>query len=271
MANRSEFGLTGQEDSCYIPDGEDQVAASRQYGLFRDALNATGRPVYFSLCNGKAWIAPMGKNLGNSWRIGDDINDYKSMFRSIRINERLGSFAGPGAWNDPDMLVGSSPAAAVSMTPAQSRTQFSLWSVMAAPLLIGSNMLNMTAFDLETYSNHEVIAVYQDSHGVQGMVLRSSCPPPLPVDEDNDKPLPCHQVWGRPLANGNWAVVLVNYDLDNGATVTCDTDCMSVMGFADGANVRDVWAHKDLGVMTTPTVSLPASGASVMYILSAKH
>jgi alpha-galactosidase len=59
-------------------------------------------------------------------------------------NQALSHFASPGGWNDPDMLVGSSPAAAVFNTPTQSRTQFSLWAIMAAPLLIGSNMLNMT-------------------------------------------------------------------------------------------------------------------------------
>jgi alpha-galactosidase len=61
-----------------------------------------------------------------------------------------------GAWNDPDMLVGSSPQAAVYNTPDQARSQFSLWSVMAAPLLIGSNILNLSAWDFETYTNREV-------------------------------------------------------------------------------------------------------------------
>ena len=63
-----------------------------------------------------------------------------------------------GAWNDPDMLVGSSPQAAVYNTPDQARSQFSLWSVMAAPLLIGSNILNLSSWDFETYTNREVHA-----------------------------------------------------------------------------------------------------------------
>ncbi len=255
-----------KEDSCNAPDNIE--VATQQYGRMRDALKATGRPIYFSLCGWHSWYAPIGKDLGNSWRIGGDVNTYGDMFRAIRINERLAAFAGPGAWNDPDMLVGSSETASVYLTPAQSRTQFSLWSVMAAPLLIGSNMLNMTAFDLETYTNQEVIAVDQDKLGKQGMVLKSSCPPELPNDDDNDTPLPCHQVWGRPLANGNWAVVLVNYDTGKGATVTCDADCMSIMGLGNGANVRDLWAHKDLGRMGTVSATLPAGGASVMYVLS---
>jgi alpha-galactosidase len=148
----------------------------------RDALNSTGRQVYFSLCGWNDWYAPKGAILGNSWRIAGDCNGWDTIYNAIRINEPLWKFAEigavlardctactlqislclyltlhhSGAWNDPDMLVGSSPQAAVHNTPDQARSQFSLWSVMAAPLLIGSNILNLSSWDLETYTNLEV-------------------------------------------------------------------------------------------------------------------
>jgi hypothetical protein len=70
-------------------------------------------------------------------------------------------YAGPGGFNDPDMLLGSSGGSAVKLTPLQSRAQFSLWSVMAAPLLIGANLAQLSSYDLETYTNAEVLRVSQ--------------------------------------------------------------------------------------------------------------
>ena len=78
---------------------------------------------------------------------------------AITVNAKLGQYAGPGGFNDVDALIGSSPGAAVHVTQTQSRTQFSMWAVMAAPLIIGSNVLHITPYDLETYKNTEVIAI----------------------------------------------------------------------------------------------------------------
>lgn len=88
--------------------------------------------------------APPGWTLGNSWRIAGDCNEWPSVYNAIRINQVLNNYSRPGGWNDPDMLVGSSTGAAVHNTEDQARTQFSLWSIMAAPLIIGSNMLNLS-------------------------------------------------------------------------------------------------------------------------------
>ena len=138
-----------KEDSCYAGQGHEEAFA--QYAKMRDALNATGRPVYFSLCGWNAWYAPAGGALGNSWRIAGDCNTWNSVLTAIDINAALSSFAGPGGWNDPDMLEGSTNATATFLTPLQSRTMFSIWSIMSAPLLIGSNMRNLSSWDLETY------------------------------------------------------------------------------------------------------------------------
>eukprot|EP01097_Dermamoeba_algensis_P008547 TRINITY_DN5734_c0_g1_i1.p1 TRINITY_DN5734_c0_g1~~TRINITY_DN5734_c0_g1_i1.p1 ORF type:complete len:191 (+),score=41.77 TRINITY_DN5734_c0_g1_i1:604-1176(+) len=134
----------------------------------RDALNSTGRPIFFSLCGWHEWYAPQGQSLGNSWRIEDDCFNWQKVLNAIDGNAPLWKYAGPGGWNDPDMLMSSDPSANVYLTPTQSRTMFSLWSVMAAPLLISTSLDHISSWDLETYSNQEVIAVDQDPLGLQG-------------------------------------------------------------------------------------------------------
>ena len=163
-----------KEDSCFA--STDHATAFAQYDSMRRALNATGRPIFLSLCGWNAWYAPRGAGLGNSWRIAGDADDWPHIYAAARTNEALARWAGPGGFNDPDMLVGSNTAAAAHITPAQQRTQFSLWAVMAAPLLIGAPITSMTPHDLATYSNRRVIAVNQDRLGLQGEVVFSNCP-----------------------------------------------------------------------------------------------
>lgn len=269
-----------KQDSCnasqWIP------TEVEEYSRMRDALNATGRPIYFSLCGWEFWYAFTGKEVGNSWRISGDCNGWYSIFIAIRVNQLLYPFSGPGGWNDPDMLVGSSPAAAVYNTPDQSRTQFTLWSMMAAPLLIGSNILNMSAWDYETYTNAEVIAVDQDPLGAQGTTIFDNCPlvPLVDLQEQaallrgsnrrpegtpsplQDSPVPaCQQIWRRDLADGSVAVAMVNFDVF-AVNVTCDATCFTKIGFTSAA-VRDLWAHTDLGVMSSYSVNLAGGGHSV--------
>lgn len=164
-----------KEDSCWASGKHERAFA--EYARMRDALNGTGRQIFFSLCGWNAWYAPQGQRLGNSWRIAPDCDEWANVYVAIRTNERLARFAGPGGWNDPDMLVGSNPAAAAHLTPQQVQSQFSMWAVMASPLLIGSALLRMPESDRETYVNPEVIAINQDPLGTQGEPLRSNCPP----------------------------------------------------------------------------------------------
>jgi len=254
-----------KEDSCNATQVHEEAFA--EYGVMRDALNQTGRHIYFSLCGWNSWYSPVGYTLGNSWRISGDCNKWLSIVKAIIVNQALSHNAQPGGWNDPDMLVGSSPKAAVFNTPAQSRTQFSLWAIMAAPLLIGSNMLNMTAYDLETYSNSEVIAVDQDPLGAQGRVLWENCPMTTLEDARHLSAIPnCQQVWAKPLSNGSYAVAFVNYDIV-GATTVCGYSCLAEMGMRS-ASIRDLWAHEDLGTFTTFTVQLAADGASQTYLFT---
>ncbi|KAG8470565.1 hypothetical protein KFE25_008986 [Diacronema lutheri] len=169
-----------KEDSCFASNEHEQ--AFSEYAAMRDALNSTGHPLFFSLCGWNTWYAPRGAQLANSWRIAPDCDEWANVYVAVRTNEALARFAGPGGWNDPDMLVGSHPDAAVQLTPRQVQTQFNLWAVMASPLLIGSSILRMPGSDLATYSNEEVIRINQDPLGVQGVPVWSSCPPFAPRD-----------------------------------------------------------------------------------------
>ena len=137
-----------------------------RYGLMRDALAATGRPIIFSLCNqgGESsweWSAP----LGHLWRTTEDIKDnWASVMSILDNNSLLANYAGPGTWNDPDMLeVGNG-----GMTDTEYQTHLSLWALMAAPLIAGNDLRTMSTATRDILTNAEVIAINQDVYGQQG-------------------------------------------------------------------------------------------------------
>jgi len=183
-----------KEDSCHASGDHD--TAFKQYAAMRDGLNATGRPIYFSLCGWNSWYAPLGQTLGNSWRIGPDDTNWAGVLKNIDINAALSNYSGPGGWNDPCLLLAEDEHGNKRVTEMQSRAQFSMWAVMASPLLISANLRNMSATNIETYRNTEVIAVNQDPLGKQGIrmaggPLSSGSLPPaivLPCDgSENQK------------------------------------------------------------------------------------
>ena len=179
--------------------------------------------------------------------------------------------------------MGSSPAAAMYNTQEQSRTQFSLWAAMAAPLLIGSNVIGLTKYDLETYTNAEVIAVNQDALGKQATIVKDNCPertleqlqawrdPARSLDElvAGSGGVPeCTQVWAKPLSDGSAALVLINWSGPS-TVVECDDACVRAAGVDAGTvSVYDLWEHRDLGVMDTVKVPVGADGASAMVRVS---
>ena len=161
-----------KEDSCYADgDWQDHGTALQQYRTMRDALNETGRAIYFALCGWFPWYAPYGAPIANSWRTGLDNSNWAAVLSNIDTNANLAQYAGPGGYNDPCLLISRSASGAPLATELQSRAQFSMWAILAAPLLISGNVRNMSAFTLATYSNAEVIAVNQDSLGKQGTRL----------------------------------------------------------------------------------------------------
>ena len=184
-------------DWCATEDINPRAA----YPLMRDALRAAGRPIFFSMCEwgqSKPWT--WASEVGHSWRTTGDISaifDGKglrtwenSVMTILEQNVGLRKFAGPGHWNDPDMLeVGN------GMTVNEDRAHFTLWCMMAAPLILGNDITNMTQETRDIILNRDVIAIDQDTLGVQGLRLK---------DEGG------LQYWFKPLAGGDWAFCLFN-------------------------------------------------------------
>ena len=216
------------------------------YRKMHEALVNTHRPIVYSLCQyGVDSVWEWGPQVGgNMWRTTDDIrDDYRSMALIGFSQAGLEKFAGPGHWNDPDMLeIGNG-----GMTPDQYRTQMSLWAILAAPLLAGNDLSKMDETTKSILINKEVIAVDQDKVGVQG----SRISPP--------------QIWMKPLSDGSKAVALFNYVTDDEAEPL--TLKFNDVGFSGRVHVRDLWGHKDLGVLhDSYTVTIPQGGVVMLRI-----
>ncbi|WP_116092099.1 glycoside hydrolase family 27 protein [Sphingomonas crusticola] len=211
--------------------------AEEAYALMADALRATGRDIVFSLCEwgqNKPWL--WASKIGNLWRTTGDIWDSfdkqdkahswaNNMLRIVDLNEPLWPFAGPGHWNDPDMLeVGNG-----GMSNAEYRSHFSLWAMMAAPLIAGNDVANMDAETRAILLNHDVIGVDQDPLGVQGRR----------VWKDGDQ-----EAWVKPLSGGRRAVLFFN----RGAKAAPTQVAWEALGYPPAlkAQVRDLWAHRPL-------------------------
>ncbi len=211
-------------DWCYS-DGLDPEV---QYARLRDALANSGRPIVFSICN---WgvKAPWrwAPKLGNLWRTTGDISDNYASMTEIGFSQNgLEKFAGPGHWNDPDMLeVGNG-----GMKRDEYRTHMALWAILAAPLLAGNDLRTMTAETKDLLTNAEVIAVDQDVKGVQGRRIWQEGP---------------LEIWAKPLADGSQAVGLFNR-MDTPLTIELDA---KLIGVPASAKVRDLLDHKDLGAI----------------------
>ena len=206
-----------KEDSCHAP--ADSKDAFEQYGRMRDALNATGRPILFSLCGWNPWYAPVGASLGNSWRIGPDDTNWGGVLKNIDINAPLARYAGPGGWNDPCLLLSDTWQMQQRVSEKQSRSQFAMWAVMASPLLISGNIRNMSAYLLKTYLNREAIAVSQDAAGKQGFRVQGG-----ELAPSTSKP-PAHTSPCEPgSATQRWAVTADGYLLNNESGLALNAD-----------------------------------------------
>ncbi len=217
------------------------------YNKMHDALARMGRPIVFSLCQyGYArvwqWGAAVG---GNLWRTTEDISDHFDRMSVIGFDQDgLESFAGPGHWNDPDMLeVGNG-----GMNHDEYTTHMSLWVLLAAPLLAGNDLSKMTPETLDLLTNKEVIAVDQDAKGVQGHRVAQEGP---------------LEVWAKPLADGGIAVGLFNRGESGNPVIIRFKD----IGIEGSAKVRNLWMHKDLGSFNgSYTAEIPRHGAVLIKI-----
>lgn len=210
------------------------------------ALRATGRPIVFSLCqygwlDVGAWGAAAG---GNLWRTTGDIRDnWESMSRIGFGQDGREKFAGPGHWNDPDMLeIGNG-----GMTDTEYRTHFSLWSLLAAPLVAGNDVRAMTDAATQILTNREVIAIDQDKLGAPGFRVR----------KEGDL-----EVWKKPLSGGV-AVGLFNR---GGAAARITVKWVEVGVTAASPRVRDLWAHKDIWADAEFASDVPAHGVVLLRV-----
>ncbi|MFG2828307.1 NPCBM/NEW2 domain-containing protein [Streptomyces sp. NPDC048434] len=228
------------------------VDAKQRYRTMRDALKATGRPIVYSICEwgeNKPW--EWASDVGHLWRTTGDISDsWSSMLGIAKQNLPLAPHAGPGHWNDPDMLeVGNG-----GMTDTEYRSHFSLWSMMAAPLLIGSDLRKATPETFEILANKDLIAVDQDPLGKQATVLKSESGRWTLV---------------RQLADGARAVALFN---ETGQPQRISTTAKDLgLPQADGYRLRDLWRHQDTHTTGTVSATVPAHGTTVYRVSADKR
>lgn len=244
------FADNMREAKAAHPDDPDaqfklMIAAYRKMG---NALKATGRPIVYSLCQygvDQPWR--FGPGVGASmWRTTDDINDtYARMMMIADGQAGIATFAGPGHWNDPDMLeIGNG-----GMSFDEYKTHMTLWVLLAAPLLAGNDLSKMSDADRGLLMNREAIAIDQDPLGKEATV----------VWQHGDISL-----WTKPLSDGRTAVGLINASWDK-RDIPVD---LREIGFPQAVQVRDVWAGQDLGrVAGLQVVTLPKHGAG-LYLLS---
>lgn len=239
-------------DNCDPAPGSNQ---QRDFEKMRDALANSGRSIAYSVCawEFKSWMP----NTGNLWRTTGDISDkwtaepgfFRGIINIIDENANLAQHAKPGAWNDPDMLqIGNGGS-----STEEYRTQMSMWSIMAAPLFAGNDIRTMSQATKDILLNREVIAVNQDSAGIQGRRIRAA----------NGL-----EIWTKPLGSANSptkAVALLNRN----ATRQDITVNFSDIGYStsDLLTVRDLWAKVDRGRFSgSYTMSVPSHGTGMLRV-----
>jgi alpha-galactosidase len=226
------------------------------YSIMRDALKKSGRPIVFSLCewgSTKPWL--WAGDVGNLWRATGDILDKwdatvkwggMGVVQILDTVDGLQSYAGPGHWNDPDMLeVGNS-----GMSLTEYRAHFSMWCLLAAPLMAGNDIRSMTADIRDILTNKEVIAIDQDPLGREGHRVKRA---------DG------LEVWAKQLADGGRAVALLNRTAAEANITASWTD----IGYPEhvAAKVRDLWAKKDLGEKTGEfSAAVPSHGVVMVRV-----
>jgi alpha-galactosidase len=266
-------------DNCN--ESPTSAGIEQDYGAMGAALKATGRDIVYSIC--AWWFYAWEPSVGNLWRTTTDIQDSWSSITSL-LNRNggdiarygscttcpeasggmcvvcnaalpeaaysapgLSAYAGPGHWNDPDMLeVGNG-----GMSDTEDQAHFSMWAMMAAPLIAGNDLRSMTTATRSILTNAEVIAVDQDPLGAQGKPISAST---------------TQEVWSKRLSgSATYAVALLNRG-DAAADITVT---WSMLGLTTGgATVRDLWAHQDLGSLATSYTAsaVPSHGVVMLKV-----
>lgn len=229
----------------------DGITAKEAYTTMSKALKAAGRPIVFSLCewgNNKPW--EWATNVGELWRTTGDVyacfdcihdwGTWKSngVLQIVAMQKDLRNYAGPGHWNDPDMLeVGN------GLSDVENKSHFSLWAMMAAPLIAGNDLSKMNTETNSVLINKDLIAIDQDSLGIQGFLYSTT---------------DSVQLWFKPLQNNDWAVCFVN----TGHTTKTITNTWKII-YDSLSNktlntintiykIKNLWTGKELGNTNKP-------------------
>lgn len=218
-------------------------------------LHASPRPVMFSLSGG--YIEGWKPTLANLFRISEDISvRWRGVTNNLDAANRSARLAGPGRWNDPDMLfIGAGPG----MTPDENRAFFSMWCIISAPLILSTDVRTLTPENKAIFTAPELIAIDQDPLGVQGTRISS-----LPGNGGN------LEVWCKPLSSFNTkAVALFNR---SSIATNISVHWTNILLTPGPASVRDLWARTDLGWFTNNfTTNVPAHGAVVITVTGAAY
>jgi len=239
-------------DWCNTGEGKAQRNPIEAYTVMRDAIKAAGRPMVFSVCEwGQSEPWTWAKDIGHLWRTtGDIINcwdcsidhgtwDSHGILPILDMQKGKRAAAGPGHWNDPDMLeVGNLP------TLSENRAHFAMWAMLAAPLIVGTDFRNLSQDIIDVLTNKAVIAVNQDKLGIQGFTHRSGGE----VD-----------IWVKPLSAGDWAIAFLNrsdfvqsesynfYDAELEDYLTDRTPDFK----NDSFTMLDLWTGENAGTLTS--------------------
>ena len=239
------------------------------YRRMQEALMATGKPFVFSICawEFKKWMP----SIGNLWRTTDDITDnWNTIINNIDKNEKSANYAGPGRWNDPDMLVvgcfnvqdlqhnhlfdgNTDLVGNKGLTDDENIAHFSMWAMMAAPLIASNDVIRMPEKIREILTNQEVIAVDQDPLGIQVIKVW-----------ENGKGL---FVYSKVLkGHDTRAIALFNRSESNAEIMAKWIDA----NIPDGkATVRDLWKHEDMGMFTNGYKAyVPSHGIVLLKVVS---
>jgi len=223
------------------------------YAKMAKALKSTGRPIVYSLCQYGwdavwEWAPSVG---GNLWRTTDDIGpNVQSIYTNMSMQAGLAAYAGPGHWNDPDMLeVGNG-----KLTLAENRSHFSMWAMLAAPLLAGNDLPHMTPEIRDILINRDVIAIDQDTLGKQGSRAY--------VEGEVE-------VWTRPLAGGALAVAVLNTG-DNRYSTHPFHLLLSRMGLHGPLKAKDLWGGKEMELSESMPLELPVHDVLLVRIAAPK-
>lgn len=245
VQDANQFADWGIDYLKYDNCNNQGVDAQTRYRTMREALRATGRPIVLSICDwgqSQPWTWPLGT--GHLWRTGGDIEDaWSSVVANVHQTLAAAPYVRPANWADPDALQTGNGG----MTADQYQSQFSLWAVMAAPLLVGSDPRHIAAEALAILKNADVIAVDQDEMGRSGRV----------VSTDGGT-----YVIAKPLADGDLALALFN-ETSSAASITAN---VTESGLNWGRYlVKDLWS-KEIRLATGDTLTADVPAYSTVFV-----